>query len=179
MKLWPCSLRNVEVGAVVELLRRLGAVGARPHAVVEVVPDVRAGQVDHLPVGVALAGDREVARVGRRDHERPGGGMRSGQGSWRAAGGSGRPRRRGGGGDRRRQHGGQRSDQPEAAAPKGLRDESHVRTSPPIRPGRGRPRCRTGCSLAPPGPGSAASRRRRWCRPRSTCRGRSPPAPRW
>ncbi len=53
-------LQELEVGVVVELFRGLGAVGARPHAVVEVVPDVRSGQVDGR---AAARCDREVARV--------------------------------------------------------------------------------------------------------------------
>src|SRR3990172_6973255 len=57
-------LEELEVRVVVELLRGLGAVRAGTHAVVEVVPDVRAGQVDHLPVGGVAGCDCEVAWIG-------------------------------------------------------------------------------------------------------------------
>src|SRR5207244_6769558 len=59
-------LEEPEVCAEVERLGGLSAVRAGTHAVVEVVPDMRAGQVNHLPAGVAgFAGrDREVARIG-------------------------------------------------------------------------------------------------------------------
>ncbi len=77
----PVVLEEIEVRAVVVLLRRLGAGRAGPEAVVEVVPDVRAGQIDRLPVGGVAGCDREVAWVGLRDHEGSGSGVRSGQGS--------------------------------------------------------------------------------------------------
>jgi hypothetical protein len=64
-------LEECEVGVVVVLLRGLCAVGARSETVVEIVPDVRAGQVDHATVGVRS--DREVAWVSLRDDERAGG----------------------------------------------------------------------------------------------------------
>jgi hypothetical protein len=52
--------QEVEVGAVVELLGGVGAPRAGAHPVVEVVPDVGAGEVD----GLLLAGcDGEVARI--------------------------------------------------------------------------------------------------------------------
>src|SRR5207244_3231568 len=56
-------LEELEVRAVVELLRGLGAVRAGTHAVMEVVPDVRAGQVDRPPVGGVTGSDSEVAWV--------------------------------------------------------------------------------------------------------------------
>src|SRR5262249_45575597 len=50
-------------------LRPVGAVGARTEPVVEVVPDVRAGQVDDPSL---VASDCEVARIRPRDHQRSG-----------------------------------------------------------------------------------------------------------
>ena len=52
-----------EVGSVVELLRLVRAVAAEAQAVVEIVVDVRTGQVDDPPFGLVAGCDREVARV--------------------------------------------------------------------------------------------------------------------
>jgi hypothetical protein len=67
----PVLLQEIEVGAVVVALRHLGARRAGAETVVEAVPDVRTGQVDHLPVGAVARRDGEIAWVGRRDHEGP------------------------------------------------------------------------------------------------------------
>jgi hypothetical protein len=61
--------QEVEVGAEVQLLRGLGAARAGAHAVVQVVPDVRAGQIRRLLVGGVAGCGREVAWVGRRDRQ--------------------------------------------------------------------------------------------------------------
>jgi len=59
----PVVLEEIEVRAVVVALRQVGARRPGAEPVVEVVPDVRAGQVDHLGVGVAGC-HREVTWVG-------------------------------------------------------------------------------------------------------------------
>ena len=100
-------LQKCEVGIVVVLLRGLGAIGARTETVVKVVPDVRTGQVDHLPVAGIARRDREVAGVGLGDHEGTSGGVRSAQ--WRR-------RDRDGHGDQRRKHCHARQENPHAPA---------------------------------------------------------------
>ena len=62
-------LEEVEILAEVHPLRIVRARLPRPHPIVEVVPQMGAGQVDGSLVG-PLA-NREVSRVPRRHHERP------------------------------------------------------------------------------------------------------------
>ena len=69
--------QELEVAAEVVRLRGLRAVRAGPGTIVEVVVDVRPGQIHRSPVGRVARSDREVARVGLRDHERPGSAGRS------------------------------------------------------------------------------------------------------
>jgi hypothetical protein len=56
-------LQEVEIRAVVELLRDRRALRAGPHAVVEVVPDVRSREVDGPSVGSLARCDHKIARV--------------------------------------------------------------------------------------------------------------------
>jgi hypothetical protein len=112
----PVVLEEGQVGAVVVLLRLAGARGARAEAVVEVVPDVRAGQVDHPPLGL-IGSDREVARIDLRDHEGAGGGGRSGQGAGRRRGAHGGSFVQVGNGHAGGERNDQRADEPALAAP--------------------------------------------------------------
>src|SRR5215217_7798383 len=70
-------LEELKITAVVVPLRDLGAIGAGTGPIVEVVVDMRSGQIHRSPVGCVARCDREVAWVGLRDHERPNGGIRS------------------------------------------------------------------------------------------------------
>src|SRR5829696_1882986 len=70
-------LEELKITAVVVPLRDLGAIAAGTGPIVEVVVDMRSGQIHRSPVGCVARCDREVAWVGLRDHERPNGGIRS------------------------------------------------------------------------------------------------------
>src|SRR4030095_11266837 len=59
-----------EVRTVVRPLGCGTAVQAGTHTVVEVVVDVRTGQVNHLPVSAVARSGHEIPRVHLRDHQR-------------------------------------------------------------------------------------------------------------
>src|SRR6266516_6319842 len=56
-------LQELEIGVVINLLRSFSAIWAGSHTIVEVIPDVRAGQVDRFLIGVGC--DREIAGICR------------------------------------------------------------------------------------------------------------------
>src|SRR5262245_17821444 len=69
-------LKELEITIVVERLRCFGAVRARPHAIVEIVQDMGAGQVNRFPVSALAGCDCEVAWIGFGDYQRPRSDMR-------------------------------------------------------------------------------------------------------
>jgi len=62
-------LQEAQIGGVVEPLGLSGTVAARTEPIVQVVPDVGAGEIHDSPATAVVIADREVAWVGARDHE--------------------------------------------------------------------------------------------------------------